>query len=81
VGSVGGLCGIVHGVGNDMLMRGGACAAELRLMGLGVVSCFEVGFVCDACPFCVCCFLFCGLVFRFCFFWVLGCIFSGCGCG
>ena len=26
------LWGIVHGVGNAMLMRGGACAAELRLM-------------------------------------------------
>ena len=38
VGSIGDLCGIVHGVGNAMLMRGGACAAELRLMGLGVGS-------------------------------------------
>lgn len=33
----GGVCrlflwGIVHGVGNAILMRGGACAAELRLM-------------------------------------------------
>ncbi len=37
LGSVGGFCGIVHGVGNAMLMRGGTCAAELRLMGLGVV--------------------------------------------
>jgi hypothetical protein len=33
------LCGIVHGAGNAMLMRGGACAAELRLMGLGFRSC------------------------------------------
>ena len=33
------LCGIVHVAGNAMLMRGGACAAELRLMGLGVSSC------------------------------------------
>ena len=33
------LCGIVHGAGNAMLMRGGACAAELCLMGLGVSSC------------------------------------------
>ncbi len=32
------LCGIVHGAVNAMLMRGGACAAELRLMGLGVGS-------------------------------------------
>ncbi len=36
LGSVGGLYGSVHGVGNAMLMRGGACAAELRLMGLCV---------------------------------------------
>ena len=35
-GKVGGLCGIVHGAENAILMRGGACAAELRLMGLGV---------------------------------------------
>ena len=35
-GIVGGLCGIVHGAENTILMRGGACAAELRLMGLGV---------------------------------------------
>ena len=32
-GNVGGLCGIVHGAENAMLMRSGACAAELRLMG------------------------------------------------
>ena len=38
VGSVGVLCCIVHGAGNPILMRGGACAAELRLMGLGVGS-------------------------------------------
>ncbi len=37
-GNVGGLCGIVHGAENAILMRGGACAAELRLMGLGVRS-------------------------------------------
>ena len=37
-GIVGGLCGIVHGAENAILMRGGACAAELRLMGLGVRS-------------------------------------------
>ena len=42
---VGVLCGIVHGAGNAMWMRGGACAAELRLMGMGVdyvcvVGCF-----------------------------------------
>ena len=38
VGSVGVLCGIVHGAGNAMLMRGGACAAKLRLIGLGIGS-------------------------------------------
>jgi hypothetical protein len=32
VGSIVGLCGIAHGAGNVMLMRGGACAAELCLM-------------------------------------------------
>ena len=64
VDSIGGLYGIVHGAGNTMLMRDGACAAELRLMGLGVVSSIEVGFVCDVCSFCVCCFRFLGLVFR-----------------
>ena len=37
-GSVGVLCGIVYGAGNAVLMRGGACATELRLMGLGVGS-------------------------------------------
>ena len=37
-GNVGGLCGIVHGAGNAILMRGGACSAELRLLGLGVGS-------------------------------------------
>ena len=68
VGSVGGLCGIVHGAENAMLMRGGACAAELRLIGLGIGSCIEVGFVCDVCSFCVCCFLFLGLVIRCCGF-------------
>ena len=36
--NVGDLCCIVHGAGNAILMRGGACAAELRLMGLGVGS-------------------------------------------
>ena len=38
VGNVGGLYGIEHGAENAILMRGGACAAELRLMGLGVRS-------------------------------------------
>ncbi len=38
VGNVGVLCGIVHGAENAILMRGGACAAELRLMGSGVGS-------------------------------------------
>ena len=37
-GNVGGLCGIVHGAGNAILMRGGTCSAELRLLGLGVGS-------------------------------------------
>ncbi len=31
------LCDMDHGVGKAMLMRGGACAAELRLMGVLVV--------------------------------------------
>ncbi len=38
VGNVGGLCGIVHGAGNAMFMRGGACDAELRLMGVELCS-------------------------------------------
>ncbi len=38
VDSVGGLCGIVLGAENAMLMRGGACAAELRLMGVEFCS-------------------------------------------
>ena len=45
VGSVGVLCCIVHEAGNAILMRGGACAAELRLMGLGVGSCCAMGCV------------------------------------
>ena len=68
MGSVGGLCGIVHGAGNAMLMRGGACAAELRLMGMWVASCFEVGVVCACCSFCGCCFLLRGLVLCCCVF-------------
>ncbi len=47
VGSDGVLCGIVHGPGNAMSMRGGACAAELRLMGLGVGSCRAIILVFD----------------------------------
>ena len=74
VGSIGSLYGIVHGAGNAMLRRGGACAAELRLMGLGGASSIEVGFVCDVCSFCVCCFLILGLVFRCCVFLILGCM-------
>ncbi len=58
VGSVGGLCGIVHGVGNAMLMRGGACAAELRLMGVYVLSCGVVIDLFKLCSLCVFCFLF-----------------------
>ena len=38
VGNVEVLCGIVHGAGNAILMRGGACAAEPRLLGLRVGS-------------------------------------------
>jgi len=45
VGRDGVLCGIVHGTGNAMLMRGGACAADLRFTGLGVGS--HCGIVCD----------------------------------
>ena len=37
-GIVGGLCDIVHGAENAIFMRSGACAAELRLMGMGVRS-------------------------------------------
>jgi len=38
-GGYGGLlCDMVHGAGKAMLMRGGACAAEMRLMGLRVGS-------------------------------------------
>ena len=37
-GSDGVLYGILHGAGNAMLMRGGACAAELRLMEVRVGS-------------------------------------------
>jgi hypothetical protein len=47
VGSDGVLCGIVHGAGNAMLIRGGACAAKLRLMGLGVGSCCAIVCVFD----------------------------------
>ena len=36
VGNVGVLCGIAHGAGKAILLRGGACAAELRLMGWGL---------------------------------------------
>jgi hypothetical protein len=60
LGSVGGLKGIVHGAGNAMLMRGGACAAELRLMGVGVSSCCVVIGVFKLCNLCVVCFLFRG---------------------
>ena len=45
MGSVGVFCGIVHGAGNAMLMRGGACATELRLMGVGagaIVCAFDL---------------------------------------
>ena len=38
VGNVEVLCGIVHRAGNAILMRGGACAADLRLMELRVGS-------------------------------------------
>ena len=57
VGNVGGLWGIVQMAENAMLMRGGTCAAELRLMGLGFRSrCAGISvFVWWA--FCVVCFL------------------------
>jgi len=35
------LCGVVYGARNGMLMRGGACAAELHLMGSGDGSCCD----------------------------------------
>ena len=57
----------MHGVGNAMLMRGGACAAELRLMGLVggslcVSGCVFVVWLC-----CVFCLLFvCGRLLLLC---------------
>jgi hypothetical protein len=62
------LCGIVHGAGNAMLMRGGAYAAELRLMGLGVCSRCDGVCIFDVCSFCVCCFVFRGAVVWCCVF-------------
>ncbi len=53
VGSVGVLCGIVHGAGNAMLMRSGDCAAELRLMGLVDGSCCAMVCVFESRSFCV----------------------------
>ena len=43
--NVGVFCGIVHGAGKAILMRGGACAAELHLMGLGAGSRCAMGCV------------------------------------
>ena len=63
VGSVGVLCGIVHGAENAILMRGGACASELRLMGLGVGSRCAMVCVFVVLSFCVICFLLHGEVF------------------
>ena len=60
LGSVGGLKGIVHGAGNAMLMRGGACAAELRLMGVCVSSFCVVFGVFKLYTLCVVCFRFRG---------------------
>ena len=60
MGSVGGLCGIVHGVGNAMLMRGGACAAELRLMGLGLFLALRSGLCVMHVPFAFVVFFFVG---------------------
>ena len=57
VGNVGVLYDIVHGAGKAMLMRGGACAAELRLMRLGVESRRAMGCVFVLQSFCVICFL------------------------
>ena len=51
VDNVGVLCGIVHGAGNAILMQGGACVAELRLMRLGVGSRCDMVCVLFCCPF------------------------------
>jgi hypothetical protein len=55
------LCVMMQGVGNAMVMRGGACAAELCFMGGGVVVlCHEsVGFyrACFGGISCVSCYL------------------------
>ncbi len=74
VGNVGVLCGIVHGAGNAILMLGGACAAELRLMGLGVGSRCAM-LVCLFCSPFVFFLSFCvGRCFGDVIFWILGCI-------
>ena len=56
VGNGRALCGIVHGAENAMLMGSGACAAELRLMGLGVGSRCASVFMFDVCS--ILCLLF-----------------------
>ena len=78
LGSVGGLCGIVHGAGNAMLIRGGACAAELRLMGVCVLSCNIVIDLFKLCSLCVFCFLFRGGDLCLCVILTLSCIYECC---
>ena len=57
---------MVHGAGNAMLMRGGACAAELRLMGVCERSCCVVFLLFELCSLWVFCFLFKGGEMRLC---------------
>ncbi len=69
------LYGIVHGEGNAMLMRGGACTAELRLMGLVVVHVVMVFLYLMYDPFVFVFFFFVGWLIGVVFFWVLGYMF------
>jgi hypothetical protein len=74
VGSDGVLCSIVHGTGNAMLMRGGACAAELRLLGSGIGSRCYIVCVFVFYSFRVSCFILRDEGFFALFFWILGCM-------
>ncbi len=72
-------CGIVHGVGKAMLMRGGDCATELRLMGVGRV-CFKLDWIRSKLGSCSpeLCLLMCVLIVFFSLFvwcYVVGIIF------